>query len=71
MELPMPAGQVRMPRAPRLHAPVGTAYVVARRNNREFYLTAGPGFEVLLAHLRDMTLARDATLCAYALMANR
>jgi putative transposase len=66
----MPAGRVRMPRAPRLHAPGGTVHVVARCNNREFCLTAAPDFEVLLAHLREMTLTYEVTLYAYTLMAN-
>jgi putative transposase len=44
--------------------------VVARCNNREFYLTATQDFEVLLAHLRRMCRTYEITLYAYALMAN-
>ena len=65
-----PATRVRMPRAPRLHAPGGTVHVVARCNNREFCLTAVHDYEMLLAHLRAMRRTYDLTLYAYTLMAN-
>jgi putative transposase len=44
--------------------------VVARCNNREFYLAADHDFEVVLTHLRQMRCAFDVTLYAYTLMAN-
>ncbi len=62
--------KVAMPRAGRLYAPGGTIHVVARCNNREFYVTAAEDFEVLLAHLREMLRTYDVTLYAYTLMSN-
>ncbi len=41
-----PALRVAMPRAPRLLAPGGTVHVVARCNNREFYLSTPEDFDV-------------------------
>jgi len=35
-----PVLQIAMPRWPRIYAPGGTMHVVARCNNREFYLAA-------------------------------
>ena len=40
-----PLLRVRMPRAPRFVAPGGTAHVVARCNNREFYLQSPEDFD--------------------------
>jgi putative transposase len=70
VDVHVPAPRVRMPRAPRLYAPGGTVHVVARCNNREFYLTAVHDFELLLAHLQEMRRTYDVTLYAYTLMAN-
>jgi putative transposase len=64
------ASRVHMPRAPRLSAPGGTVHVVARCNNREFQLSTAADFEVLVAHLREMTRTYEVTLYAYTLMAN-
>jgi putative transposase len=65
-----PVLRVAMPRATRLEAPGSTVHVVARCNNREFYVTTPEDFEVLLAHLREMIRTYDITLYAYALMSN-
>ena len=69
-DLLRPLRRVAMPRAPRLVAPGGTVHVVARCNNREFYLTTPEDFEVLLAHLRELIQTYDLTLFAYTFMAN-
>jgi putative transposase len=69
-ELVRPVLRVCMPRAPRLVAPRGTIHVVARCNNREFYVTADEDFSVVLDHLRAMVRTYDVVLYAYTLMAN-
>ncbi len=69
-DLLRPLLRVAMPRAPRLSAPGGTVHVVARCNNREFYVTAPEDFEVLLAQLWELIRTYDLTLYAYTLMAN-
>ena len=68
VDLRLPTRRVRMPRAPRLYTLGGTVHVVARCNNREFYLTAAEDFHVLLAHLREMSRVYEVTLYAYTLM---
>jgi putative transposase len=69
-DLLRPVLGVAMPRAGRLYAPGGTAHVVARCNNREFSFTTPEDFEVLLAHLREMSRTYEVTLYAYTLMSN-
>jgi len=70
VDLLAPLKRVHMPRAPRLYVPGATVHVVARCNNREFYFTATDDFEVLLAHLREMSRLYDITVYAYTLMSN-
>lgn len=69
-DLLRPVLRVAMPRAPRLVAPGGTVHVVARCNNREFYITTAEDFEVLLAHLRELVRTYEVPLYAYTLMSN-
>ncbi len=69
-DLLQPLGRIHMPRAPRLYVPGATVHVVARCNNREFSLTTADDFQVLLAHLREMSRTYDVPLYAYTLMAN-
>lgn len=61
---------VAMPRAPRLYAPGATMHIVARCNNREFYLTMPDDFGVILHKLRGMVRDFEITLYAYVLMSN-
>lgn len=63
-----PVLRAAIPRASRLIAPGGTVHVVARCNNRDFYLTSAAGFQMLLAHLGEMRRTYQVTLCAYRLM---
>jgi putative transposase len=65
-----PVQRVAMPRAPRLYAPGATAHVVARCNNREFYVNTAEDYEQVLAVLRGMLRDYDISLYAYALMSN-
>ncbi len=65
-----PPLEIRMPRAPRLYAPGGTIHVVARCNNREFYLRSSEDFEILLDHLRGMSRDYEVPIFAYTLMSN-
>ena len=69
-DLLRPVLRVAMPRAMRVDAPGGTVHVVARCNNREFYVTTPEDVEVLLAHLRALVRTDDVTLYADTLMAN-
>lgn len=62
-ELVRPGLGVAMPWMPRLHGPVGTVRVVARCNNREFYIATADDFEQVLATLRGMIRTYDVTLC--------
>ena len=43
---------------------------MARCNHREFCFTTPADFELLLAHLQEMSRTYDVTLYAYTLMAN-
>ena len=69
-DLVLPVLRVGMPRAPRVVAPGGTMHVVARCNNREFYVTTAEDFDVLLAHLRELVRTYEVTVYAYTLMSN-
>jgi len=69
-DLLQPVRRVAMPRAGRVYAPGGTMHVVARCNNREFFLTTPEDFAVLLAHLQEMRRTYEVTLYAYTLMSN-
>lgn len=69
-ELLGPARRVAMPRAPRLHAPGGTAHVVARCNNREFYLNGPEDFDQILLALRGMIRDYELALYGYTLISN-
>jgi putative transposase len=65
-----PVLQIAMPRLPRLYAPGGTMHVVARCNNREFWIAAPEDFGILLDHLGEMGVAYKIRLFAYSLMSN-
>lgn len=65
-----PVRQVCLPRDPRLHPPGATVNVVARCNDREFYLPATEDFMVLLTHLREMARTYEITLYAYTMVPN-
>ncbi len=65
-----PVLQIAMPRSPRLYAPLGTMHVVARCNNREFYLADAEDFKILLDHLEEMSKAYEVRLYAYTLMSS-
>ncbi len=69
-DLLQPVLRVAMPRPGRLYAPGATVHVVARCNNREFYIISPEDFEVLLGHLREMRRTYEVTLYAYTLMSN-
>ncbi len=65
-----PVRRVAMPRAPRLYAPGGTVHVVARCNNREFYLNSPEDFEQILSALQGVIRDYGFSLYAYTLMSN-
>jgi putative transposase len=65
-----PLPRAAMPRAGRLYAPGETVHVVARCNNREYFITAPEDFEVVLTHLKEMRRNYCVTLYAYTLMSN-
>jgi REP-associated tyrosine transposase len=65
-----PVLRVAMPRAPRLYAPGVTVHVVARCNNREFYIVTPEDFERILNKLQGMVGAYEVTLYAYTLLSN-
>ncbi len=65
-----PVLRVAMPRPLRLRAPGGTVHVVARCNNREFYITTPEDFARLLTALEGMVRTYEVTLYAYTLMSN-
>lgn len=50
--------------------PGATVNVVARCNDREFYLPATEDFIVLLTHLREMARTYEITLYAYTMVPN-
>ena len=69
-ELIRPVLRVAMPRLPRQYAPGCTVHLVARCNNREFFITAREDYEQILTALGEMLRAYEAALYAYTLMSN-
>jgi len=69
-ELVRPVLRMVMPRPPRLHAPGGTVHVVARCNNREFYINAPEDFKQVLSTLGEMLRTYGVSLNAYTVMSN-